>query len=86
MPYIKIMKVTILTPYYLPSIRGNAISVQRLVSGLQDRGLDVQVISLEAQKNEAFLYEEVQKFKPDVIHGIHAYHSGKIFVGLSKKL
>ncbi|HWP49888.1 MAG TPA: hypothetical protein VNM22_22220 [Candidatus Limnocylindrales bacterium] len=80
------MKVTVVTPYYFPSLRGNAIAVQRLVSGLQQRNVETQVISLEPQREETLICGEVQRFKPDLIHGIHAYRSGKIAVTLSQKL
>lgn len=70
------MKVTILTPYYYPSVRGNSITVQRIESGLRDQGVAVAVFSLEHHADPDRLRALVLGSRPDVIHGFHAYLTG----------
>ena len=39
------MILTLVTPNYRPSVRGNSITVQRIESGLRDHGVTGQVFS-----------------------------------------
>ena len=36
-------RLAVLTPFAAPSVRGNAITVSRVVRGLRERGLDARV-------------------------------------------
>jgi glycosyltransferase involved in cell wall biosynthesis len=69
------MLVAIVTPYYFPSARGNAITVHRIESGLRDRGLPVQVFSLDSQDKSGIL-DGLRRLRPDVVHGFHATLAG----------
>ncbi len=70
------MRVAIVTPHFFPAVRGNAVTVQRIESGLRDRGLDVTVISLDAVPDPAAAGARLRALRPDVVHGFHAYHAG----------
>lgn len=73
------MKLAILTPFYLPSVRGNAVTVHRIASGLEDQGLKVRVFSLEAYVGGLQGFREaLHKFRPDILHGFHAFTSGPV--------
>lgn len=73
------MKVLIITPSYPPDITGNAITAQRLYSGLLDQGIEVRVLTIGAKD----IYREVKSFRPDLIHALHAKKSGSLAVDLS---
>lgn len=80
------MRVTLLTPFYLPVNRGNALSVHRLVTSLRRHGERVQVINLQEGrlgKNE--LGKKVAFFAPHVLHGIHPFRTGEEFLSLLDK-
>ncbi len=74
------MRVGILTPHYFPSVRGNSITVQRIESGLRDQGVEVQVYSLETWTDAERLLAAVTTFRPDVVHGFHAYVASRLTV------
>jgi glycosyltransferase involved in cell wall biosynthesis len=71
------MLLAIVTPYYFPSVRGNSITVQRIESGLRDRGLRAQVLSLDRQDRSGVL-AGLRRLRPDVVHGFHATLAGPI--------
>lgn len=68
------MKVCLITPYFIPSVRGNSITVQRIAEGLIKQDVDVGVLSLEniPDGQPAFIADD---FQPDILHAFHAYHS-----------
>ncbi len=72
------MRVAILTPHFVPAVRGNAVTVQRIESGLRERGLDVTVISLDAVSDPAAAGARLRALRPAVVHGFHAYHTGPL--------
>jgi glycosyltransferase involved in cell wall biosynthesis len=73
------MNLAIITPYYFPSVRGNSVTVQRIESGLRDRGLRVQVFSLDRQ-DRASILAGLRGLRPDVAHGFHATQAGPLTV------
>ena len=72
------MRIAIVTPSFAPAVRGNAVTVQRIESGLRGRGLDVAVISLDAVPNLAAVGARLRALRPDVVHGFHAFHTGPL--------
>lgn len=72
------MRVAIVTPHFVPAVRGNAVTVQRIESGLRAQGLDVTVIALDAVPDPAAAGARLRAFRPDVVHGFHAYHTGPL--------
>ncbi len=49
------MILALVTPNYLPSVRGNSITVQWIESGLRDQGLMVQGFWLDRQDRDTFM-------------------------------
>ena len=45
-------RLAVLTPFAFPSVRGNAITVGRIVEGLRSRGLEVRVWDLSVTDGE----------------------------------
>ncbi len=74
------MRVAIVTPYFAPAVRGNAVTVQRIESGLRDRGLDVTVIALDAEPDPTAAGARLRALRPDVVHGFHAFHAGPLVI------
>lgn len=79
------MKVAIIGPFCLPFIRGNSLSIYRLVSGLMDSDVDVEAFCLPEYADKRDVYKEVASFKPDIIHGFHAHKTGRIVQVLKKR-
>lgn len=73
------MRIALITPYYYPSVRGNAVTVGRIASGLRERGHRVEVYSLEAT-NPSEIRSAVRGFDPDILHGFHAFMAGDLIV------
>jgi glycosyltransferase involved in cell wall biosynthesis len=76
------MKAIILTPTYFPQLTGNAVTVGRIAQELTEGGIECQVIDLSAV-GEAEVEKATRRFGPDLVHGFHAYKSGRI--GLAVK-
>ena len=78
-------RVGLLTPVAFPSVRGNAITVERIARGLRARGLDLRVWDLSTTA-EAVIEREVEAFAPGVIHAFHAYQTGPLGLRLARRL
>ncbi len=74
------MRIALLTPSYYPSVRGNSVTVQRIASGLRERGHQVEVYSLEAFQDRREIPTCIRAFGPDVLHSFHAFATGDIVV------
>ncbi|MFQ5960199.1 MAG: glycosyltransferase [Candidatus Methylomirabilales bacterium] len=74
------MRIALITPYYYPSVRGNAVTVGRIASGLRQRGHQVEVYSLEAFEHREKIPEAIWTFDPDLLHGFHALMTGDLIV------
>jgi glycosyltransferase involved in cell wall biosynthesis len=79
------MRIALVTPHYLPSVRGNSITVQRLEAGLRGRGLTVQVCALDRQE-ATDARTAVRAFAPDLVHGFHARSAGPLALQLAAAL
>jgi len=71
------MKSALITPYYNPPVRGNAVTVRRIAANLAAVGCEAVVLSLD-ERTTADILREVQRTKPDVIHAFHAYLGGRV--------
>lgn len=71
------MRIALVTPYYLPSTRGNAVTVRRIEQQLQQLGCRVAVFSLETATAEA-IAAAARGFAPDIVHAFHAVHCGRL--------
>ncbi len=78
------MRVLILSPTIFPSITGNAITVERWRRALEDRGLTVQTLATRDQKI-SLSQEAIDRFRPDLIHAHHAFHSGVRLLDISTR-
>lgn len=77
--------VAVLTPFAIPSVRGNAITVDRIACGLRARGLSVRVWDLSATDAQR-IAAEVEDWGPFLIHGFHAYRVGPLALRLARRL
>ncbi len=73
------MRIAIITPYALPALRGNAITVGRIASGLAERGASVQVYALDREQPET-IGARLAAWRPDLVHGFHATVAGALAV------
>ena len=73
------MRLLILTPTALPSLTGNAITAERWSRSCEKHGLTIKVIAAQGLDPQMFR-EEIQRFRPDIIHGHHAFKSGKLLI------
>ena len=78
------MRIALITPYYYPSVRGNAVTVGRIAAGLRERGHQVEVLSLDACKNAREIPSAIRVFDPDLLHGFHAFMTGELVVNEGK--
>lgn len=78
-------RVGLLTPFAFPSVRGNAVTVQRIARGLRARGVALEVWDLSAS-DEATIEREVQAYRPRLIHAFHAFRVGPLALRLARRL
>ena len=62
------LHIAMLTPSYLPRMRGNTITVDRIRGGLEGRGHRVQVLPLEEVAEPAALADALAKISYSVRH------------------
>jgi glycosyltransferase involved in cell wall biosynthesis len=79
------MKAALITPYYYPAVRGNAVTVRRIERHLREAECEVRVFSLDAL-SATDLEREVAAFSPDLIHGFHGYLGGRVARIVSRDL
>jgi L-malate glycosyltransferase len=76
--------VALLSPFAFPSLRGNAVTVDRIARGLAERGVDLSVWDLSVTP-EATVEAEVQAYGPGLIHAFHAYRVGPLALRLARR-
>jgi glycosyltransferase involved in cell wall biosynthesis len=72
---MKAFKLLILAPTTLPSVTGNAMTVERWRRSLVGMGIDVRVIATDLCCAHGLL-QELESFHPDVWHVHNVYRSG----------
>ena len=77
-------RAALLTPFALPSLRGNAITVARIARGLAARGVEVRVWDRSAH-DEPSIEAEVQAFAPTIVHAFHAWRVGPLALRLARR-
>ena len=77
-------RVALLAPFAGPSVRGNAITVDRIARGLRDRGVELGVWDLSVTA-EATVEAEVQAYAPALIHAFHAFRVGPQALRLARR-
>src|SRR5262249_55150340 len=78
-------RTAFLTPFAFPSVRGNAITAERIAAGLRQRGEDITTWDLSALP-EAEVAAQVETGRPDLIHAFHALRSGPLGLRLARRL
>jgi glycosyltransferase involved in cell wall biosynthesis len=78
-------RIAVLTPFALPSVRGNAVTVERIVRGLREHGLELAVWDLSVTP-EATIEGAVEAFRPCVIHAFHAFRAGPLGLRLARRM
>jgi L-malate glycosyltransferase len=77
-------RVAILTPFAPPSVRGNAITVERIVRGLRERGVEFRVWDLSVVP-EGAVEHQVGQYGPALIHAFHASRTGPTALRLARR-
>jgi glycosyltransferase involved in cell wall biosynthesis len=78
-------RIALLTPFAFPSVRGNAVTVDRVAAGLTARGVDLRVWDLSLA-SDATVASEVEAYAPDLVHGFHAFRTGGLALRLARRL
>jgi glycosyltransferase involved in cell wall biosynthesis len=78
-------RVALLTPFAFPSVRGNAVTVERIARGLRERGVALQVWDLAAL-DDAEVSREVEAYQPSLIHAFHAFRVGPLALRLARRV
>jgi glycosyltransferase involved in cell wall biosynthesis len=79
------MKAVILTPTFFPRLTGNAVTAGRIAQELIEGGIECRVIDLSAV-GKAEVEKAAREFGPDLVHGFHAYKSGRIGLAVKELL
>lgn len=69
------VRIALVTPVAPPSVRGNAVTVGRLLTGLRSRGVTAEALDL-ARTPVAAVAERLAELAPDVVHAFHAFRAG----------
>lgn len=78
-------RVALLTPFAFPSVRGNAVTVDRIARGLRNHDLDLSVWDLSVTP-ESVVEAEVEAFAPAVVHAFHAFRVGPLALRLARRI
>lgn len=78
------MRVAFLTPFDFPSVRGNAVTVNRIARGLRERGVELQVWDCSVVP-EGQVEREVEAYRPALVHAFHAFRVGSLALRLARK-
>lgn len=78
-------RIALLTPFAFPSVRGNAITVERIAAGLRARGVDLAVWDLSVTPAAA-VEAQADAFAPALIHAFHAYRVGPLALRLARRM
>lgn len=78
-------RVALLTPFASPSLRGNAITVERITRSLRQREVELRVWDLSVVPESAVEHQLAQ-FGPALIHAFHALRSGPAALRLARRI
>ena len=78
-------RVTVIAPFASPSVRGNAITVDRIARGLGGRGIDVRVWDHSAVAEDV-IEAEVEAFAPAIVHAFHARRVGPLALRIARRM
>lgn len=69
------MRAALISPFSSGPVRGNIITVQRIAQHLPATGCEVLTIGLDTAHDQ-LLDQQLDRFRPDLLHAFHAFHSG----------
>lgn len=79
------MAVAVLAPFAFPAVRGNAVTVQRIVSALRAREVDVSLWDVSTT-SEMTVATAVERARPRLIHAFHALRTGPLALRIARRL
>jgi glycosyltransferase involved in cell wall biosynthesis len=82
---LRAMPVAVLAPFAFPAVRGNAVTVQRIVAGLRAREVDIALWDVSAAREDE-VAAEVEAARPPLIHAFHALRTGPLALRLARRL
>jgi glycosyltransferase involved in cell wall biosynthesis len=82
---LRAMPVAVLAPFAFPAVRGNAVTVQRIVGGLRARDVDIALWDVSTHE-EAAVALAVERARPRLIHAFHALRTGPLALRLARRL
>jgi glycosyltransferase involved in cell wall biosynthesis len=77
-------RVAILTPFASPSLRGNAITAERIARGLRQRGVDLRLWDLSVVPETA-VENHIDRFRPAIVHAFHAFRTGPAALRIARR-
>ncbi len=77
-------RVALLTPFAYPSVRGNAVTAERIARALRGRGVDLMVRDVSAAP-AAEIERDVLAFAPALVHAFHAYRVGPLGLRVARR-
>lgn len=77
-------RVAVLTPFAAPSVRGNAITADRIARRLRERGVELRVWDLSVVP-EGAVEHQIGQYGPSLIHAFHAYRTGPTALRLARR-
>ena len=78
-------RIALLAPFAFPSVRGNAVTADRVARGLRQRGVELRLWDLSATP-EAEVEVAVEAYRPGVIHAFHAFRVGPFALRLARRM
>ena len=78
-------RLALLTPFAFPSIRGNAVTVERIARGLRARGADLEIWDLSSMTPSS-LERRASEYHPALIHAFHAYRAGPLGLTMARRI
>ncbi|HEV8458279.1 MAG TPA: glycosyltransferase [Methylomirabilota bacterium] len=77
-------RVALISPFASPSVRGNAVTVERIARGLRARGVELRVWDVSAVP-EPSVEHQVAQYAPTLIHAFHAFRTGPLALRLARR-
>jgi len=78
-------RIALLSPFAFPSVRGNAVTVDRVARGLRQHGVELAVWDLSVT-SEASVEAALEAFRPCMIHAFHAFRVGPFALRLARRM
>jgi glycosyltransferase involved in cell wall biosynthesis len=78
-------RLALLSPFASPSVRGNAITAERVAKGLTARGALLRLWDV-SRTSAAVVEAEVEAYGPALVHAFHARRCGPLGLRLARRL